>query len=116
MVTITEMLIPEMSALRTYLLSEESRFLARGYDITVEPGGTSTSHGYRGLIVTATSRVGARTHTMSLDSGVNVDGHHVKLLVDGQLHPQVTETLFRMPPVCATMKPVIDWFIDRHLA
>ncbi len=112
METIATKLIPEMSALKACMLDYERRFQEVGYDIIIRPVGTLTVAGYRGLLLTATSSSGGREHSLSLDSGVDAL-HHVDIRIDGQRHPEVTETLFPMPPdLCATMKPIIEWFIN----
>ena len=100
-------------------MAEAPRFSIKGYDIVVEPAGLATwspSDGSRrrGVALTATSRHTGDSHTLSAESDVNADGHHVKLLVDGRL--PAGATLFPLPKeLAASMQPMINWFIDQYL-
>jgi hypothetical protein len=114
-------MIQQMEGLRAGILGEESRFVARGYEIDVRPftqGTLDRSEGaqHRGLVLTASSSGGVEHHTMSVEADFEAF-HQVELLVDGERRPELTDgASFPMPrDLYRTMKPALDWFIDTYL-
>ena len=92
------------------MMEQALRFVAKGYEPTIEPFGQSTLAGRRGVRLTVTPRDGRRPHTLTVEVRLGTV-QHCTVKVDGEL-PAWSDTQF---PLREDFADVVRVAIDNFL-